>query len=152
MTLIVGIDPGAVSGAFALICEDGDIEVHDFLLMDKQIDAAAFGRFVRMHSPFVAVVERVASMPKQGVVSTFKFGMAVGIIHGVLAANEVPTHLVAPGVWKKFFGLHGPDKEASRALAIRLYPGLAGLERKRDQNRAEALLIARWFKLGGGSI
>jgi crossover junction endodeoxyribonuclease RuvC len=97
--------------------------------------------------PRCAVVERVASMPKQGVASTFKFGMATGIIHGVLAACDVPVHLVTPSVWKRGMGLIGADKEASRALALRLFPQVTGLDRKMDHGRAEALLMGHWFML-----
>jgi crossover junction endodeoxyribonuclease RuvC len=96
----------------------------------------------------MAVVERVSSMPKQGVASTFKFGMAVGIIHGVLLTCEIPMHLVTPGVWKKHFNL-GPDKEQARALAKRLYPDVLGMDRKMDAGRAEALLLGHyWIEKG----
>ena len=46
------------------------------------------------------VVENVHAMPKQGVSSTFKFGMGVGIIHGVAGALRLPMTLVTPNQWK----------------------------------------------------
>jgi len=142
---IIAIDPGAVSGAYALFHDDGNQPwVNDLPVADGQMDGAEFGRLVRAFGPAAAVVERVASMPKQGVASTFKFGMAVGIIHGVLLSNEVPVHLVPPGTWKRHFKLTGTDKDAARALAIRLYPAVQGLHRKKDQGRADALLMGRW--------
>ena len=63
------------------------------------------------------VVENVHAMPKQGVSSTFRFGVAVGIIHGVAGALRLPLTLVTPTQWKKFHGLPS-DKEAARELAI----------------------------------
>ena len=143
---VLAIDPGAVSGAYAFFPEMGLLPVvGDLPVVDGQLDGAHFGHMVRHWLPDAAIVERVASMPKQGVASTFKFGMAVGIIHGVLLGGRVPLHLVTPGVWKKHFKLTGTDKDAARALAIRLYPALQGLSRKKDQGRADALLIGDWF-------
>jgi hypothetical protein len=142
---IIAIDPGAVSGAYAYFDDDGPPVVGDLPVADGQLDGAFLGQMVRGMDPDAAIVERVASMPKQGVVSTFKFGMAVGIIHGVLLSNGVPLHLVTPGTWKRHFKLTGTDKDAARALAIRLYPAVQGLHRKKDQGRADALLIGDWF-------
>lgn len=47
---------------------------------------------------------------------------------------------VRPTVWKRALGL-GKDKEASRLKAMQLFPS-ADLRRKKDQGRAEALLLA----------
>jgi phosphoglucosamine mutase len=45
----------------------------------------------------LAVVELVHSMPKQGVRSTFTFGVAYGMARGTIAALQVLTQLVASG-------------------------------------------------------
>ncbi len=47
--------------------------------------------------------------------------------------------------WKRLQGLVKKDKEAARLKAQRLFPW-ASLKRKKDHNRAEALLIAYTFK------
>ena len=84
-------------------------------------------------------------MPGQGVSSTFKFGVAVGIIQGVAGALRLPLIRVMPTQWKAFHKL-SRDKEKSRELAIRKWPDLARyLQRKKDADRAEALLIGDWF-------
>jgi len=143
----IAVDPGAVSGAYAMFADGAAQFVDDLPVVDGQVDAVSLAEIVRMFEPQAAVVERVASMPKQGVASTFKFGAAVGIIHGVLGALQVPTALVTPGRWKKHYNL-GSDKEAARALAIRTFPEITGLSRKKDQGRAEALLLgAFWLKV-----
>jgi len=143
---VIAIDPGAVSGAIAVFFGAGGQSVGDLAIVNGQVDAAALSRMVRLAAPCVAIVEDVHSMPKQGVSSTFKFGVAVGIIRGVLVAYGVPLYYVAPTVWKKHFGLIGPDKEKSRALALQRYPALAeSLGLKKHQNRAEALLLGEWF-------
>jgi len=142
---VLAIDPGAISGAYAYFDSHCTPIVGDLPVVDGQLDGAHFDHMVRQWKPDAAVVERVASMPKQGVASTFKFGMAVGIIHGVLFCHRLPLHLVTPGVWKKHFKLSGTDKEAARALAIRLYPAVQGLHLKKHHGRADALLIGDWF-------
>jgi hypothetical protein len=86
-------------------------------------------------APTFAIVERVASMPKQGVSSTFKFGAPNGAIRGVLAALQIRTHLVSPAVWKKYFQLDS-DKEKSRALALRTWYGLTSLRLNAKKNSA----------------
>jgi len=146
MTLIA-IDPGSASGAYALFDPKwrapivGDLEA-----VNKQLNPVFLVNILDWSGATEAIVENVHSMPRQGVASTFRFGVAVGIIHGVLSARGVPMHLVQPGVWKKALGLRGPDGEASRALAIRLYPQVDGLHLKKHHNRAEALLIGHYFR------
>ena len=140
---VLGVDPGAVSGAYALIGPNGLAAiVDDIPVVDRQVDAAEWGRIIARLKPDVAVVEQVGSMPKQGVASTFKFGMGCGLIRGVLAGAGVPIVNVAPTKWKKHFGLNS-DAEKSRALAIRRFP-TAPLAHKKDHGRAEALLMALW--------
>ena len=144
---LIAIDPGAISGAFAAFADGrGVVAVGDLAVVDGQLDAASFAHLLEAHKPGVAVIEKVGAMPGQGVASTFKFGKACGLIEGTLAALNIPFHLVSPPVWKKSLGLRGKDKEASRALAIRLYPSVRGLDLKKHQNRAEALLIGHWYR------
>ncbi|MGC2785821.1 MAG: hypothetical protein WA397_18725 [Roseiarcus sp.] len=141
---ILGIDPG-VSGAYALLGSNGLAAIVDDLpVVNRQVNAAQWRRIVHELQPDVAIVELVDSMPKQGVASTFKFGMACGLIRGVLLGYGLPVIDVAPTVWKRHFKLAGSDGEQSRALAIQRFPTSPALARKKDHNRAEALLIALW--------
>ena len=142
--MLIAIDPGAISGAFALFADGRPVHVGDLAVVDGQLDAAALSRLLREMAVRVAVVEKVGAMPRQGVASTFRFGYACGVIYGVIAACGIELNYVAPSKWKRFYGL-GRDKEQSRALAIRLYPALAGLDLKRHHGRAEALLLGRYF-------
>jgi Holliday junction resolvasome RuvABC endonuclease subunit len=143
---VLGVDPGAVSGAYALITSMQNAvvlpTVDDIPVVDRQVNAAEWSRIVARLKPDVAVVEQVGAMPKQGVSSMFKFGMGCGLIRGVLAGAGVPIISVTPAKWKKHFSLNS-DAEKSRALAIRRFP-TAPLGRKKDHGRAEALLLALW--------
>lgn len=142
--LVLGVDPG-LSGALAWYYPDHPavVGVDDMPVAGGDVDPDAIADSVWKMAPDFAVVEAVHSMPKQGVASSFKFGRSYGAVLGVLAACKVPVHLVAPTVWKRHFRLSA-DKDQSRALAIRLWPGSDRFRRRKDDGRAEAALIARW--------
>jgi len=89
-------------------------------------------------------MEQVHSMPNQGVSSTFAFGRAVGVISAVCELTNYPFHLVTPQRWKKHFNLTA-DKNEALDLARKLFPA-AKLKLKKDINRAEALLIAEYWR------
>jgi crossover junction endodeoxyribonuclease RuvC len=90
-------------------------------------------------------IELVGSMPKQGVASTFKFGMAYGATIALAERTRCPFHFVTPRVWKKALALDS-DKKRSLSVARELWP-TAPLARVKDNGRAEALLIAEWLRL-----
>jgi crossover junction endodeoxyribonuclease RuvC len=128
------------------------VAAEDMPVVAGEVDCATLAARILQMGPAFAVVERVASMPKQGVASTFKFGASYGAVRGVLAALKIQTHLVTPGVWKKYFRLDS-DKEKSRAAALRMFPATAHyFSRKKDHGRAEAALLAVYgasLDLGG---
>jgi crossover junction endodeoxyribonuclease RuvC len=152
--LVIGIDPG-ISGALALHSTDGLMAVTDIPTVAKgkgagrvknEVNPAALVSLLREWATYrdevLVVVERVSSMPGQGVASMMSLGDTVGCIRGVIAARGYAIEWVTPQRWKKHFGLPA-DKEFARAKAIQLYPE-AKLDRKKDHNRAEAILIARY--------
>lgn len=143
--IFAAIDPGAVNAGIAVFDGGTPLLADNIRTVNGMIDCAALSRVFRDMRIERVVVENVHAMPKQGVSSTFKFGVAVGIIHGVTGAMQLPLALVAPTVWKGFHKL-GADKEQGRQLAIRKWPDMAPhLERKKDADRAEALLIGDWY-------
>ena len=85
-------------------------------------------------------------MPGQGVTSMFNFGQSFGVIKGICAALSIPIYFVRPSKWKKYFNLIKTNKDASRTKVIEAYPGISSkLHRKKDSNRADAILIALYF-------
>jgi crossover junction endodeoxyribonuclease RuvC len=143
---ILAIDPGSVSAAYAILDEAtlAIVDVDDVPVVDKMVDAAGWTQIVEFWEPHLAIIEQVSAMPKQGVSSTFKFGMGCGLLRGVVIANGVPVIQVTPTKWKRDMGLDS-DGEKSRALALRHWPKCIHLKRVRDHGRAEALLLALWF-------
>lgn len=142
MTCIMGLDPGA-SGAVAFYYPDKPqlISAYDVPLIEKRINSAALYDLIRNYAPDLAVVEIVHAMPKQGVSSSFNFGMSYGVALGVIGSLKIPVTHVSPAKWKRYFCLSA-DKEEARALAVDKWPGSLHFRRKKDNGRAEAALLA----------
>ena len=155
--LIIGIDPG-ISGAICFF-ENGEIkDVIDMPNMaegkknKKQINCPQlFNELDRrikniQKKNISVVVERVSAMPGQGVTSMFNFGQSFGVIKGICSAMQLPIYFISPSKWKKYFNLIKTSKDASRAKAIEIFPYISTkLQRKKDSNKAEAILIASFF-------
>lgn len=146
---IIGVDPGAISGAWAAIeAKSGLVKLaEDLPVVDRMICPSAWASDIEdlmAMGGVEAIVEAVHSFPGQGVSSSFRFGQGYGTILGVLGAMKIPVRLVPPVKWKRALGLDR-DGEKSRALAISLYPAAASLmSKKLHHNRAEALLLAHY--------
>ena len=157
---VLGIDPG-LTGALALYWPTVSIEcglrwqIIDTPTKDdvSELDARELMTWVQRFTPEIAVIERARAMPSfgkgdrraMGSTGAFRYG---GIYHSVIAVLEccgVKVVRVEPASWKKYFGLKGSDKEQSRSAALKLFPEAGSyLQRKKDQNRAEAILIASY--------
>lgn len=144
--LIVGIDPG-FSGAWGMIDHHGKYwSCGDMHNNKTHIDTRAIYAEMlqaRDGQDCEVIIESVHAMPGQGVSSTFKFGMAFGAALALAERLGTTVHLVAPRQWKKSLKLDS-DKDNSLLLARELWPN-APLKRKKDNGRAEALLMAYWW-------
>lgn len=109
----------------------------------RQIDPFALARILTNMRPAVVVVERVNTMPGQGVASSGSIMESLGIVKGVCGALDLSMLLVWPPKWKRHHGLLGTDKDAGRLLAIDMFPQ-AELGLKKHHNRADALLLAKY--------
>ena len=155
--LIIGIDPG-LSGSICFF-EDGKIvDVVEMPNMPegkknkKQVNGAQtyneiFQRIQNMEKKDIKVViEQVSAMPGQGVTSMFNFGQSFGILKGICSAMQLSMYFVRPARWKKYFNLINSEKDASRTKAIEIFPYFSDkLTKKRDSNKADAILISSFF-------
>ena len=150
--LYIGIDPG-FSGAWGMIDHHGNYKAcGDMHHTDKYLlTQFIFEEIVdALHGDdFEVVVETVHSMPKQGVASSFKFGVAYGGAVALAERLNSAWHMVTPQVWKKSLKLDS-DKQKSLDLARKLWPD-APLKRQKDNGRAEALLMAYWLRNENGN-
>lgn len=152
--IYVGIDPG-LTGAVAMIFPSGLLSIRDLPVMTN-VKAAKNGRkrnhlnaaelAAYLHQcPLeeMAVFVEYTQAGMKGALANYSLGHSSGVIMGVLSALRLPYEMVRPQEWKKEFGLLKTQKEASRTYAQQLFPS-AELWRKKDDGRAEALLIAEW--------
>ena len=155
--LIIGIDPG-ISGSICFL-EDGIIK--DVIEMPTMVEGKKNKKQVNGSQIFneislriktyekkniKVVVEQVSAMPGQGVTSMFNFGQSFGILKGICSAMQLPIYFVRPAKWKKYFNLINSEKDASRTRAIEIFPYFSSnLSKKKDSNKADAILIASYF-------
>ena len=156
--LIIGIDPG-ISGS---ICFFKDGEIIDVIEMPtmtegkknkKQVNGSQIYNEILKRINGVkkkevrVIVEQVSAMPGQGVTSMFNFGQSFGVIKGICAAMQLPIFFVRPAKWKKHFELINTQKDASRTKAIEMFPKISSiLSKKKDSNKADAILIAAFYE------
>ena len=157
MMLIIGIDPG-ITGA---ICFFEDRKIIDLIEMPnmaagkknkRQVNGAQvyneiFERIKNYNKKDIKVViEQVSAMPGQGVTSMFNFGQSFGVLKGICSAMQLPMYFVRPAKWKKYYNLINSIKDASRTKVIEIFPYISTqLSKKKDSNKADAILIASFF-------
>ena len=153
--IIFGFDPG-ISGAISVLENKKIIEIFDMPTMidgkknRRQVNGAQVANIIKkklnQNNEVIVVVEHVNAMPGQGVTSMFNFGQSFGVIKGICSALSIPIYFVRPAKWKKYFNLIKTNKDASRTKVIEIYPEISSqISRKKDSNRADAILIARYF-------
>ena len=155
--LIIGIDPG-ISGSICFF-EDGKIlDVLEMPTMTdgkknkKQVNGAQIYNEISTKIRGIekqnlrVIIEQVSAMPGQGVTSMFNFGQSFGVLKGICSAMQLSMYFVRPTKWKKYFGLIKTEKDASRTKVIEIFPYISSqLSRKKDSNKADAILIASFF-------
>ena len=163
--LYVGIDPGA-TGALAFL---HPIDLKKSIAIDiptvriatgrktksgntgyrTQTDLAALWDLFLICQPFwgklFVVIEHQQPIPRDTALTGFTVGKNFGMWPLFLYSHGIVHDTIRPVKWKRLQGLVKKDKEAARLKAQRLFPW-ASLKRKKDHNRAEALLIAYTFK------
>ena len=155
--LIIGIDPG-ISGSIYFFQDGKIVDVIEMPTMTegkknkKQVNSSQVFNEISEKikkldkNEIKVVIEQVSAMPGQGVTSMFNFGQSFGILKGVCSAMQLPMYFVRPAKWKKYFNLINSEKDASRTRAIEVFPYFSGqLSRKKDSNKADAILIASFY-------
>ena len=153
--IIIGIDPG-VSGAICILTDGMITEIYEMPTMidgkknKKQVNGAEVTNIINKElvneKDINVVIEHVSAMPGQGVTSMFNFGQSFGVLKGICAALKLPVHFIRPVKWKKHFNLINTEKDASRTKVIEVFPYISSkISKKKDANKADAILIARFF-------
>jgi crossover junction endodeoxyribonuclease RuvC len=160
---VVGIDPG-FSGAIAVMNAQGTVlYLWDMPTSEEGKLRHPNGRALQemfltvgLATVNLVALELVHAMPKQGVSSSFRFGVNWGIVLGVLQALALPYELVTPQSWQKAMYASQPKgrtradvKKTTRAFVDRRWPGQAA-----NEGQADALCIAEWARrhMRGGDV
>lgn len=150
MKYFLGIDPG-LSGALALYdLNTGELNTGPMPTLKagtgskRVIDEASIAKIIDNWSNNIikVVIEKVHAMPKQGVTSTFNFGMGYGLVKGIIVANFIPIEYVTPQKWKKILRVPA-SKDGARERASQMFPLYSDQWKlKKEDGRAEAAMIA----------
>lgn len=168
----IGIDPGSpltigalVEGEPFNIYSDEEVAVHMVKAGRKTASwvnqAALITNILRYlkseaadrgYTPMV-VIERVTLRPNESLSAGIPFVGSMFLAEGICAGLRIPYRLIAPSVWKPAMKIQVTiqnPKEPARLRALELWPDRADwFSRKKDHNRAESLLIARyWDEIG----
>ena len=166
--IVLAIDPG-LSGACSVLDHNGLRAVFDLptmpipgvgpkAMIQNKVDGRTLVKVLRQHcpagEPVKAVIEAVNVMGgKDNAVQTQgSLLRTLGAVETVLECLGWAPEYANPQTWKRFFGLIDseltPAQRKAKALqcARRLYPQCNEIARAKDHNRAEAMLIAHWFR------
>lgn len=145
--LILGIDPGVTGGCALIVYRNGRAKVVDHYRMPTYkkntktiIHAHKLDQWIARRRFQQVVVEDVASMPKQGVASTFTFGRALGAAESLAWARCEQIDWITPRVWKKELNMTGLPKEAAFSMCKEIFGWT--LSKKVDIGSLDAALLA----------
>lgn len=163
-SVFIGIDPGS-SGAIAFRCHNlyCVVDIPTFKVKRNKGNRTVANypaiieifRNVRNHlggklheGSVHAIIEEAQSKvagSRAGAFAALSLGISFGMWPLFLLSLGISVSIERPHIWKGKMGLRGKDKETSRFKAQNLFPQ-AELHRKKDHDRAEALLIAEFLK------
>ena len=162
----LGIDPG-VSGGVAMMADRG-IEAVPLPYIAKRVDGRALRRWVVERVPLTSItgvtIEKAQAIFKPGgpggkpspglATQSFSYGVAYGILVGVVEGWGVPLVEISPRKWQGAVipgAKKGKTKEASVHHVMQAYPTvnllLTPRHRKPHDGIADAVCIAEWCKL-----
>jgi hypothetical protein len=154
MRFVCGIDPG-VDGAAAFVDTDSaTAQVVDLPQGPHGTDPVALQELLTDVWGVRSVwVEDNRANGRNGSLANFSMGRSMGLIIATVMTAGIVLHRIKPVEWQRGVGLSNVPaakrKEASRMRALELFPDCREqLKRKRDHNRAEALLIASYARQG----
>lgn len=141
-TIRAAVDPG-INGGIAFIPDDDPSKAWAVKMPETLADIwEVFFNIGFECNRIHFCLEKVHSMPGQGVASSFKFGQGFGHLEMALTAAKIPFTYVTPQKWQKELGcLTGGDKNVSKSRAQQLFPHI-----KCTHALSDALLIAEYCR------
>ena len=137
--IFLGIDPGKSGGISWHV--NGDAACSPFT-NKTPMDIFKLIKMCSNLGECHAMIEKVHTMPKQGIVSAGTFMKGYGFLLGCLTALEIPFEYVTPQKWQAYLKCKtGGNKNITKQKAQELYPHL-----KITHAIADALLIGEYLK------
>ncbi len=141
---ILGIDPG-MSGALAYYDAE-ELLIWDMPIFKREngndLDVLKLCEIFRECGPDHVFLEKTVAMPKVSGKAAYSMGKSEGAFVAICAALRLPYTTVRPAEWKKSMSCPA-DKDQARRRASELLPAYShNWDRKKDDGRAEAALIA----------
>ena len=144
----VGIDPGN-GGGIAVLTDNMGSDTAEVITRKFPEDIRDVGVFLKAatnNTTYRVAIEKVHSMPKQGVKSTFTFGMNYGIWIGSLRTLDIDFIKVQAKQWQAHYEIpsnikYYDRKKELKKIAIELFPN-----QRVTMYTADALLIANYCR------
>lgn len=147
----IGVDVGK-EGAFAMIPEEGEIEVYP---MDEWMLAAMLQAWCM--DECTVYIEKASVRPGQGISSSGTFMEGAGFIRGLVTAYHMSFEIIPPPKWKKMFGAnlgkefsYAEKKAKDIQICRQLFPDIPLRKTPRcktdSDGMADALLIAEYCR------
>ena len=141
---VLGIDPGK-KGAVCVLFEY-DIYMENIPIIGKEYDIVKLNSFFIPLSEGIAYIEKVNSFG-MGRTSAFNFGYGVGLLEGLIVANDLKIKRIRPQEWQKeiFKGISGkkPKEKALLVMKEQYKEILKKIEEKKvDKAKKEGLIDA----------
>ena len=156
-TIYLGVDPGK-GGGLAILYSFNPTAIRVIPMPPTELEIwAVFYGIQGLGISVKAMIERVHSMPQQGVASMFSFGQSYGSLRMALTAIGASWEDVPPQTWMKALNIpsgskdQASQKEKLRKVTQQLYPKLEIWSQPKSLGRqraiCDALLIAHYCKL-----
>lgn len=145
--ICIGIDPG-LKGGVAILDEGELSDAWPLPVIAGIVDAQTLHRRLAGLHGAIVTLEHAQAMPKQGVSSTFSYGVGFGLVRAALLIAGLRCELVRPTEWKRVV-LSGTakDKDAAVAWCRRAFPHtdliLPGCRKPHD-GIADAICLAEY--------
>jgi hypothetical protein len=147
---LLGVDPGR-TGALARFANGVPELVVDMPLGVHGVDGLGVWHLLLDWQIDEAFIESSHAMPANGSKAAYSQGDSNGALRTAIAIAGIPLTWVRPAQWQAHANLSGwtgtatERKHRSRMRAQELMPTMVDyLDRAKDHNRAEALLIGRY--------
>ncbi len=158
---VIGIDPG-ITGAIMVTDENGDMKralrtpilvvkgkkVYDLQLM-REVLRTAYKEAEKAGGTVLVGIEKVHSLPRDGRVGAFRFGVGYGMWLGLLSGLFLPYKEITPQRWQAKMLAGHPRGDQTKTSALLIAKGLwphIPIAVKADWGMADAALIAEYTR------